>query len=207
MPEKGKRNRPNFSINVVLPKKRFERLERHDEKWFKNYSDCFSIKIDKPALTKRLAFVLSLLSDFSSSVNLRFCDDVEMEQTNQEFRGKSEPTDVLSFPTSPFEARDPEAMEKLEEPLGDILICVPVCECQAREAGHSLSRELEKMLIHGLVHLKGFDHERNDNAWRVMQGLEELIEKETTLTQGEPSWCGIESSGACAKKNRSRVSQ
>ena len=156
----------------------------------------FSITFDKTAFTKRVSMMLSLMSDFSTSVNVRFCDDVEIEKLNSEFRQKNQPTDVLSFPVSPNESRDPE-----ENSIGDILICVPVCECQAREAGHSLAAELEKMTLHGIVHLKGFDHERNDGAWRVMTGLEELIQDEVIKTLGAPEWCQINETSA---KKRSK---
>jgi ssRNA-specific RNase YbeY (16S rRNA maturation enzyme) len=44
------------------------------------------------------------------------------------------------------------------------------------------------MMIHGLVHLKGFDHERNDSAWLVMSGLEKLLQKELIQQMGKPKW-------------------
>ncbi|MBN1196231.1 MAG: rRNA maturation RNase YbeY, partial [Candidatus Aminicenantes bacterium] len=65
------------------------------------------------------------------------------------------PTDVLSFP---IQEEFPEGFY-----CGDIFICIPLAREQARKAGHSVSRELQLLLVHGLLHLAGFDHE-NDNG-------------------------------------------
>lgn len=130
-------------------------------------------------IKKNISFLLDLLCSFPTEISIQFCDELEMTQANLQFRNKNKPTDVLSFmPTHEFNHN--------AHFLGDILICVPVCKKQATRAKHSLSNELRKMLTHGLVHLKGFDHERSDNAERVMSKLERALKLELEKKFGEP---------------------
>jgi rRNA maturation RNase YbeY len=63
------------------------------------------------------------------------------------------------------------------ELLGDIVISVPVAEKQARAAGHSLAREIELLLVHGLLHLLGYDHERGPAEARRMRSRERMLLK------------------------------
>ena len=95
-----------------------------------------------------------------------------MRTLNRAWRGKDRTTDVLSFSLreGAFAAVQPHL-------LGDIVISVPTAEKQAREAGHPLSRELERLLVHGLVHLLGFDHERGPAEARRMSRTEQLFLK------------------------------
>jgi probable rRNA maturation factor len=87
--------------------------------------------------------VLCLVSD------RRMCD------YNRQFRGKNEPTDVLSF------SGEGAADEDGRVHLGDILISVSSAARQARERRHSLARELKILALHGYLHLLGYDHERD----------------------------------------------
>lgn len=186
MPPRVKKPKLQFEVNVQIEKNKFERLEKTDDVWFKKYTESFSFKIDRKQLSQRLTFLMSLVSDFSTSLNVRFCDDFEMRNANFQFLKKDGPTDVLSFPVLPHEGREPG--EDLVN-LGDILICVPVCYWQAEKHKHTICDELEKMLVHGIVHLKGFDHERGDSAWRVMTVLEKALQKELVNELGVPVWC------------------
>jgi rRNA maturation RNase YbeY len=97
-----------------------------------------------------------------------------MRTLNRQYRGKDRTTDVLSFALreGPFADLQPEF-------LGDIVISVPVAAKQAREAGHSLAREIELLLVHGLLHLLGYDHERSLAEARRMRRKERLLVKET----------------------------
>jgi probable rRNA maturation factor len=163
------KRKSKFSVNILLEKKKF------------------LCSFDIRDLKKRMIFILSLINENSAEVSFRFCDENEMKMTNMQFRGKDYPTDVLSFPN----ANEQISISESHEPicyLGDILICIPVCINQAKKAKISLDQELEKMMIHGLVHLKGFDHERNDSAWLVMSGLEKLLQKELIQQMGKPKW-------------------
>jgi len=95
-----------------------------------------------------------------------------MRTLNREYRGKNRTTDVLSFSMleGPFAAVRPDL-------LGDIVISVPMAEKQARAAGHSLFREIELLLVHGLLHLLGYDHERSPAAARRMRRKEQMLLK------------------------------
>lgn len=78
-----------------------------------------------------------------------------VQELNREYAGLDEPTDVLSFAAED----QPYAVEPGEPPyLGDVVIAVPVAEEQARELGHSLLAELQMLVIHGTLHLLGYDH-------------------------------------------------
>ena len=89
----------------------------------------------------------------SATLAVRFVSDREMTRLNNEFRGQDRPTDVLTFPGE-------ETVEGAQ--LGDIAVSVPSARRQARERGHSVERELEFLLLHGLLHCLGHDHETDD---------------------------------------------
>jgi len=144
----------------------------------------------KRELVERVEFALGVLCDFPSSVNLRFCGEDEMRETNSAYRGKEKSTDVLSFPASPGSSECVIRGRTLYA-LGDILICTPVCLAQARAHRVPFARELQKLIVHGLVHLKGLDHDRTDAAWRVMLSLEKALVKEMDAALGTPGFTGI----------------
>jgi probable rRNA maturation factor len=109
-------------------------------------------------------------------VTVAVVPDARVRALNRRYRGKDAPTDVLSFP-----AQEPGE-------LGDVVIAAGVAGRQARTAGHSLAVELRVLALHGLLHLLGYDHERDDGRMarverrlRVKGGLREgLIERERT---------------------------
>lgn len=89
--------------------------------------------------------------------------DGRMREYNRNFRGKDRPTDVLSF------AGDPDPGPDGRVHLGDVVIAVPTAARQAREAGHSLARELRILALHGWLHLLGHDHESDAGEMRRLQ--------------------------------------
>lgn len=94
-------------------------------------------------------------------VTLRLAGAAEVRVLNRRYRRKDRATDVLSFPLG----------EKLPGGLyaGDIVICQPLAAKQARQNGHSLEHELLLLAIHGLLHLKGLDHEHDDGRMLALQ--------------------------------------
>lgn len=98
------------------------------------------------------------------SLGVRFAGDREMRRVNRDFRGKDKTTDVLSFPGDPEDGGH----------LGDILISVPTARRQAEAAGHPVERELKVLLLHGLLHCMGYDHETDDGA---MERLERKLRR------------------------------
>ena len=97
--------------------------------------------------------------DPKAEIGLMFVDNEQIREMNSAYRDKDSATDVLSFPM--YEAD--EAIEDEEEILlGDIVISLERAAEQAEEYGHSLEREVMYLLVHGLLHLAGFDHMEDD---------------------------------------------
>lgn len=96
-------------------------------------------------------------------VGICLVSDRRMREANRRFRGKDAPTDVLSFPG------DVRPDVEGGRHLGDILISVERAGAQARTAGVPLERELRLLLIHGYLHLLGYDHERDDGSMFRLQ--------------------------------------
>ncbi|MEH0665424.1 rRNA maturation RNase YbeY [Vibrio scophthalmi] len=105
-----------------------------------------------------------------AEVTIRIVDSEESQQLNHEYRGKDKPTNVLSFP---FEA--PPGIEM--DLLGDLIICRQVVEQEANEQGKPLMAHWAHMVVHGSLHLLGYDHIEDDEA-EEMESLEiEILDK------------------------------
>jgi probable rRNA maturation factor len=110
--------------------------------------------------------------------------DGGIKRLNRQFRGKNKTTDVLSFPVdSPVrKSEGPGApAPRGQEIAGDLAISVPAARRQAEELGHSLSIELKVLMLHGLLHLAGYDHE-TDNG--TMARAEQKLRAKLRLPQG-----------------------
>lgn len=101
-----------------------------------------------------------------SEITVRFVDHEESQSLNHEYRGKDSSTNVLSFPY------------ELEPVLmGDLVICAPVIAREAEEQGKPLLAHYAHMIVHGMLHIQGFDHETDEDA-EEMEGIErEVLEK------------------------------
>lgn len=106
----------------------------------------------------------------NAQLTVRIVDEEEGTELNERWRQARGPTNVLSFPSEGLEAIAPDL-------LGDVVICAPVVESEAREQGKSLTAHWTHMVIHGTLHLLGFDHVDEDHA-REMELLEARILKE-----------------------------
>ena len=95
-----------------------------------------------------------------STLAVRFVGDRAMKDLNGRYRGRDSTTDVLSFPGE----ETPEGRH-----LGDIAISVPAARRQAAAAGHSVSRELRVLLLHGVLHCLGHDHETDGGEMRRLE--------------------------------------
>jgi len=115
-------------------------------------------------------FALERLKLFGAQVSIVLVGERAMRVLNSHWRGKDHPTDVLSF-----SQREGAGGGLHPELLGDIVICVPVARRQARDAGHCLAAELDRLAVHGLLHLAGYEHEENPVAARAMRRREEAI--------------------------------
>jgi probable rRNA maturation factor len=109
------------------------------------------------------------------------CSDARIAELNAEFRGKPVPTNVLSWPAEERGAEIEGDMPELPEAdvfgaieLGDIAIAYETCAREAGAAGKTLEAHATHLLVHGILHLLGFDHERDRDA-TLMEGLETEI--------------------------------
>lgn len=90
-------------------------------------------------------------------VNIRITSSHEMQELNRRFRNKNRPTDVLSFPSD-----SPDL-------TGDIAISVEIASLNAAELGHPIATELKILMLHGLLHLAGYDHESDNGEMQVRE--------------------------------------
>lgn len=94
-------------------------------------------------------------------VTLRFVDAEEGRRLNRDFRGKDYPTNVLSF-----------AYEHAPTVVGDLVLCVPVARREAARQGKPFFHHLAHLIVHGMLHLQGYDHERRKEEARRMEARE-----------------------------------
>jgi len=107
-----------------------------------------------------------------AEVSIAFVDDEAIAELNEAYRGKIGPTDVLSFA---FEEGEELALpDGAPLMLGDIIISAERAWAQAQEYGHSLEREIVFLLVHGLLHLAGYDHDE-DNTGEMRRLNEEFV--------------------------------
>ncbi len=99
----------------------------------------------------------------ATGVSIVLAGDATVRRLNREFRGKNARTDVLSFPSGGDELPDGS------RPLGEIVISVAQAARQAEASGHSLARELRVLVLHGYLHLLGYDHEVDDGTMMRLQ--------------------------------------
>ncbi|HTZ53641.1 MAG TPA: rRNA maturation RNase YbeY [Candidatus Acidoferrum sp.] len=116
--------------------------------------------VDARALKSAMRSLLASVDQGDAAISVTLVDDAAIRALNREHRGKDKPTDVLSFPLEPppqraSHARDPGSPERL---LGDIVISIDTARRQAADYDAPLQRELERLLIHGLLHVLGHDH-------------------------------------------------
>jgi len=113
------------------------------------------------SFVKRLA--LKAPRTAATELTIVLAGDATVRRLNRVFRKKDKTTDVLSFPESG--RRPPDGAR----PLGEIVISVPQAARQARASGHSLATELRVLVIHGYLHLLGYDHEVDEGTMMRLQ--------------------------------------
>lgn len=107
----------------------------------------------------------------SAEVSVSFVDDVAMAQMNERYRGIAGPTDVLSFECDNLEDGFSPASGCDIYELGDIVIAPDVARAQCAGFGNTFQQEIELLLVHGLLHLCGYDHIKDDEA-AIMEARE-----------------------------------
>ncbi len=102
-----------------------------------------------------------------TEISVRLVDEEEMSALNRRYRGVAGPTNVLSFPSD----LPPELGEPL---LGDIVVCAPVVRSEAAQQGKPRAAHWAHMLVHGTLHLLGYDHVEDDEAL-AMEAIESAV--------------------------------
>ncbi len=100
------------------------------------------------------------------NVTIAFVSDLKMRRLNRNFRGKNVTTDVLSFP---FEPDEFIGAESGADNLGDIVISVEQAARQASENNLSLEIEISQLILHGILHLSGYDHETDNGKMNILE--------------------------------------
>ncbi|TPE47606.1 rRNA maturation RNase YbeY [Maribrevibacterium harenarium] len=120
-----------------------------------------------PSFAEFERWAMAALPDGEFEVTIRLVDEAESQELNHTYRGKDYPTNVLSFP---FEVPD-----EIDLPLlGDLVICRQVVEREASEQQKSTFHHWAHMVVHGILHLRGYDH-INDEEAEEMEALEVTI--------------------------------
>ena len=113
--------------------------------------------------------VLGYLDLQEAELSILLCDDETIHPLNRDYRGKDKPTDVLSFAQ-----REGEFAFIDDDVLGDVIISMDTTIRQATERQHSVETELRVLLVHGILHLLGYDHIEDDEA-EIMESKEREI--------------------------------
>lgn len=132
------------------------------------------VGLDLRGLRRWLLRRLPEVSGEATSLTIRLTSDREVRRLNRTWRQVDRSTDVLSFPGE----RTPDGRH-----LGDVVVSIPTARRQARRAGHSETREIRELILHGILHCLGYDHEGDDGT---MDRLERSLRRQ---------WIGRDSDG------------
>lgn len=149
-----------------------------------NRQDIMEISYDMEAFVEKI--VKAVLDyekwDEDFEVSISFVDNKEIQTLNKQYRNIDAPTDVLSFPMLEYgeEGSDDEALSEedyidAEIPLGDIVISTEKAIEQSKEYGHSQEREIAFLLVHGMLHLLGYDHMNPEDEKIMFNKQDEIL--------------------------------
>jgi probable rRNA maturation factor len=116
------------------------------------------LKVETQAWVDFAAKALEAMGKSGSSATIAFVSDKTIRKLNQQFRGIDKATDVLSFPNDGADAN-----------LGDIAVSVETAAMQAKENGLSFNGEISQLILHGLLHLTGYDHETDNGEMNRLE--------------------------------------
>ncbi|MCM3761501.1 rRNA maturation RNase YbeY [Alkalihalobacillus oceani] len=111
-----------------------------------------------------------------TEVSVTFVSLDRIQEINRDYRGKDQPTDVISFALNEQDEEELDVVaEGLPNVLGDIIISVSHIRSQAEEYGHSFERELGFLTVHGMLHLLGYDHLNEDEEKEMFSRQEDIL--------------------------------
>ena len=121
---------------------------------------CEGVEADADAVAADAERILVALGAGGAELSVLLCDDRFVRALNLQWRGRDRATDVLSFSMREGEGADPQ-----DPVLGDVVISLETAARQAAERGHSAAREVQVLLVHGVLHLLGHDHDEDEDAF------------------------------------------
>lgn len=134
-------------------------------------------------------------------VSVLLTTDAAIRRLNRQFRGKNKATDVLSFPAAmPSQvSKARPGTPRIQEIAGDLAISIPTARRQGEERGHSLTIEIKVLMLHGLLHLAGYDHETDEGE---MARREQKLRMKLRLPDGLIERAGAGGNGRAARGPR-----
>jgi probable rRNA maturation factor len=130
--------------------------------------------INESRLLAAAQTVLAQHEDVSDAeLTIVITDDAAVQQLNQQFRHVDAPTDILSFPAETPDIDLPEAAQY----LGDLIVAYPYAAAQAEREGHALHDSLDLLIVHGTLHLLGYDHDTLENRAEMWAKQATCLEK------------------------------
>ena len=117
------------------------------------------LQIDTRAWSNFATKALAVIGKNESSATIAFVSDKKIRELNRQFRGIDKPTDVLSFPSDGPDESD----------LGDVAVSVDTAAVQAKENGLKFDEEIAQLILHGLLHLSGYDHETDNGEMNRLE--------------------------------------
>jgi rRNA maturation RNase YbeY len=121
-------------------------------------------------LVRAAESILAAIGESQSELSVELVGDGRMRRLNRQYRGKDRTTDVLAFPMR-------ESSNPCPAILGDVVISAPTAYLQAQEAGRSPNDEVVALLVHGVLHLCGYDHEKSEHEAARMRRRERAVLK------------------------------
>lgn len=109
-----------------------------------------------------------------ADVSIVITDDAEIQSLNAQFRGVDAPTDVLAFAEEATKQPFVAAPDELPY-LGDVIISFPRAQVQAQEVGHAVDDELRLLIVHGVLHLLGYDHDEPEKEVRMWARQDQIL--------------------------------
>jgi probable rRNA maturation factor len=133
------------------------------------------IKLNQRKIKEIIRKILQYLKvDEETEISVLFTNDKFIRALNNKYRGIDKPTDVLSFSLQEGAIKSPEV--ESDKLLGDIIVSVETAQRQSNNLNHSIEKELTVLLIHGLLHLTGYNHEKGKD-YKIMREKESEILK------------------------------
>ena len=156
----------------------------------------FQACVEEAWLTAAARAALQACERDGLSLSILVVDDEELRRYNRIYRQQDAPTDVLSFAVqegTTLSAELPDALAtELEAELGDLVLAFPYASRQAERHGHTLAAELQLLVVHGTLHLLGYDHDTQSaqaGMWRKQaEILNSLTDEDLTPRLTTPDW-------------------